>query len=58
MEENNNVTSEQVLVWARRVEAQKAQSPILKNLNKTKGMARNKVQRQNGVQPQERLEHP
>ena len=30
------MTSEQVLVWAGRVEAQKAQSAILENLNETK----------------------
>ena len=33
IEENNNVTSEQVLTWTKRVEAQKAQSAILENLN-------------------------
>ena len=33
--ENENMTSEQVLAWARIVEAQKAQSAILKQLNET-----------------------
>ena len=49
IEENDNVTSEQVLTWTGRVEAQKAQSAILENLNKTKDFdkmcARNRVQR-------------
>ena len=52
LEENDNVTSEQVLTWARRVEAQSA---ILENLNETKDFdkifVRNRVQRQNEMQP-------
>ena len=54
-EENDNMTSEQVLAEARRAGAQKAQSAILENLNKTKDFdkifARNRVQRQNRMQP-------
>ena len=46
--------SEQVLAWARRVEAQKAQSAIIENINETKDFdkifARNRVQRQNEMQ--------
>ena len=55
IEENNNVTSEQVLVCTRRVEAQKAQSAILGNLNETnnfeKIFTRNRAQNLNGMQP-------
>ena len=36
IEENNKMASEKVLVWARRVETQKAQSAILINLNEPK----------------------
>ena len=34
IEEHDNMTSEQVLAWARRFEEQKAQSAFLENLNK------------------------
>ena len=54
IEENYSMKSEQVLVWTRRVDAQKAQSAILENLNETKDFdkifTRNRVQRQNGIQ--------
>ena len=46
--ENENVTGEQVLAWARRVGSQKAQSAILENLKETKDFdrtfTRNRVQ--------------
>ena len=35
------MTSEQVMLWARRVEAQKAQSAILDNLNEKKRLSQN-----------------
>ena len=54
IEENDNVTNEQVLPWARSVEAQKAHSGILENLNETEDFdnifARNGVYRQNKMQ--------
>ena len=50
IEDNENITSEQVLAWARRVKAQKAQSAILENSKETKDfdkiLTRNKAQRQ------------
>ena len=36
VDKNENITSEQVLAWARRVEALKAQSAILENLKEMK----------------------
>ena len=57
MEENDNVTSEKVLAWARIVQVQKAHSAILENINETKDIdkifARNRVQKQNEMQLQE-----
>ena len=54
-EENENVTIEQGLAWARRVEAQKGQSSILKYLNETNDFDKisiwKRVQRQVQVQP-------
>ena len=54
---NDKVTNEQVLVWARRVAAQKVQSAILESLNETKDFdkifTRNTVKRQNEMQLQE-----
>ena len=56
IDENNNVTREQVLAWARRVEAQ---SVILENWNKTKDFkkifTKNIVKRQSGMQPWEQI---
>ena len=40
IEDNENITSEQVLVWAKRVEVQKAESAILENLQETKDFER------------------
>ena len=57
MEENANVTIDQVLTWARRVKPQKTQSALLNILNETKDFdkisTRKRVQRQIEVQPQE-----
>ena len=54
IEENDNMTSEQVLAWARKAEALTVQSAILENLNETedfnKIFAKNRVQRRNGMQ--------
>ena len=62
LDKNDNMTSEQFLVWARRDEAQKEQSAILENLNKTKDFdkifARNRLQRQNKMQPWEKTRMP
>ena len=40
IEDNENITSEQVLAWAKRVEAQKTQSAILEQLKETKDFDR------------------
>ena len=57
MEENEKLTSKQVLSLTRTVDAQKAQSAILKHLNETKDFdkisTRKRVQRQIEVQLQE-----
>ena len=62
IEENDNMTSEQVLVWHRRVEAQKAQSAILENVNKTKDfnktVSRNRGQDKTGCNHKNRPECP
>ena len=61
IEEDNNMTSEKALAWARRVEVQKAQSAILENVYEAedfdKIFTRNRVQRQNGMLPQEQNTH-
>ena len=48
------MTREQVPAWARRVEAQKAQSAILENLKETKDFdrtfTRDRIQSQDGMQ--------
>ena len=44
-EESKDVTSEQVLAWAKRVEAQKAQSAIINSLKETKDFNRIKTLR-------------
>ena len=59
---NNSATSEQVLVWARGVEAQKVQSAILENLSETKYFdkifTRNRMERENEMQLQEQIRMP
>ena len=42
-EKSSDVTSEQVLVWAKWVEAQKAQSTIITSLSETKDFGKIKV---------------
>ena len=62
MEENENMSSEQVLAWARRVKGQKTQSANLKHLNETrdfeKRSKRKRVQEQIEVQPGEQTRIP
>ena len=54
IEDNESITSEQVLAWARRGEAQKGQSTILENFKEIKDFdrifTRNKVQSQDEMQ--------
>ena len=40
IEDNENITSENILVWAMRVKAQKTQAVILENLKETKDFVR------------------
>ena len=62
IEDNENRTSEQVLAWAKRVEAHMSQSAILQNLKGTKDFdrifTRNKAQSQDQKQPQEQDRMP
>ena len=62
VDENEIVASEQVMTWARRVEAQKARSAILENLQETKDFdrifTRNRAKTQDRMQLQEQTQMP
>ena len=62
MGDNESITSEQVLAWARRAGAQKGKSTILENLKEMKGLdrifTRTRVQSQGRMQPQEQNRMP
>ena len=61
IEENDNRTSEQVVVWARRLETRKAQSATLESLNKkteTKYLQETECKGKMGCNHENRLEHP
>ena len=54
IEDKESITSEQVLAWARRVEAQKVQSAILENSKEIQDFAR--IFTRNKVQCQDRMQ--
>ena len=54
-EESKDVTSEQVLAWAKRVKVQKAQSVIINNLNETKDFDKIKTMRSRERQIERKL---
>ena len=61
IEDNESITSEQGLAWARKVEAQKEKISHLRKFKRNKDFGRifirNKVQSHNGMQPQEQTEY-